>query len=110
MVFLRSVFLGRLGPRFRGSRIVFSEGCSSSISLSGSDSGPVLIRKYSFTVVDLKSVGPLDNYTLYVSPSSASRVYSPVYLLLWPMLPLRQTSTSELRGRSYTGVVSVPFR
>ena len=114
MVFLRGVFLRRPGPRFRGSRIVFSEGCSSgyssSILLSGSDLGPVPIRKYSFTVVGLKSVGPLGNCTLYVSLLSTSKVYSPVYLLLWPVLPLRQTSTSKLRGRSYTGVVLGPFR
>jgi len=93
MVFSRGVFLGRPGPGFGGGRMVFSEGCStgcsSSISLSGSDSGPVLIRKYGFTVVDLKSVGPLGNCTLYVSPSSASRVYGLVYLPLWPVLPLR---------------------
>ena len=77
----------------------------SSVSLSSSVSSPVSICKKGFTVVDRKLVGPLGNYTLQVSPSSARRLYGPVHFPLWPVLPSRQTSTSELRGKSCTRVV-----
>ena len=91
-VSVTGVFLSQPRPRLTGSR-VFSTGCSAgcsfSVSLSGSDSGPVPACKYGFTVVDLKSVGPLGSCTLHVSPSRASKVYGPVHLPLWPVLPSR---------------------
>ena len=84
-VSVTGVFLGRPRPRLTGSR-VFSTGCSAGCSflvlLSSSDSGLVSACKYSFTVVDLKSIGPLGSCTLYISPLRASKVYSLVYLLL----------------------------
>src|SRR6266487_3447640 len=109
----RGCFLGRPRLRLTVSGVVRSLGCSvggSSVSLSSSVSGLVSIRKKGFTVVDRKLVGPLGNCTLQVSPLSARRLYGPVHFLLWPVLPLRQTSTSKLRGKSCTGVVSGPFR
>ena len=48
----------------------YSTGCSSLVS----DSGPVSIRKYGFTVMDLKLVGLLGSCTLQVSPLIASRL------------------------------------
>ncbi len=65
----------------------YSSGCSSLILLSGSDSGLVSAHKYSFIVIDLKSIGLLGNYTLHVSPLRANKVYSLVHLPLWPILP-----------------------
>src|SRR6266487_2134583 len=109
----RGCFLGRLRPRLTVSSVVRSLGCSmggSSVSLSSSVSGLVFICKKGFTVVDQKLVGLLGNCTLQVSPSSARRLYRPVHFLLWPVLPLCQTSTSELRGKSCTGVVSGLFQ
>src|SRR6266487_7058360 len=97
----RGCFLGRPCPRLTVSRVVrslgcsigrsssgrSSSGCSSLISSSGSVSSPASIYKKGFIVVDQKLVGLLGNCTLQVSPLRAKRVYSPVYLLLWPVLP-----------------------
>src|SRR6266487_3844210 len=108
----RGCFLGRPRPRLTVSGMVRSLGCSvgsSLVLLSSSVSGLVSIYKKGFTVVDRKLVGPLGNCTLQVSPSSARRLYRPVHFLLWPVLPSRQTSTSELRGKSCTRVVSGPL-
>src|SRR6266704_1333079 len=66
--------------------------------------------RYSFTVVVLKSVGPLGNCTLYVSPSIPSNLNGPVHLLLCLVLPSCYTSTSKLRGRSWIVVTDRPFR
>jgi hypothetical protein len=63
-----------------GCSIGCSFGCSSLISLS--NSSLVSAYKYGFIVVDLRSVGPLGNCTLYVSPLRASKVYSLVHLPL----------------------------
>jgi hypothetical protein len=60
---------------------------SSLILPFGSDSGLVSAYKYSFIVIDLKSIGLLGSYTLYISPLRASKVYSLVHLPLWPILP-----------------------
>jgi hypothetical protein len=65
----------------------YSSGYSSLILLFGSDFGLVSAHKYSFMVIDLKSIGLLGSYTLYVSPLRASKVYGLVHLLLWPILP-----------------------
>jgi hypothetical protein len=104
----RGYFLRRPRPRFTvrglfskgysiGYSTGYSAGCSAGCSagysslilLSDSDSKVGSIRKYGFTVVDLKSVGPLSSYTLQVSLSRSKRVYRPVYLLLRPILPSR---------------------
>jgi hypothetical protein len=63
-------------------------GYSSLILLFGSDFGLVSAHKYSFIVIDLKSIGLLGSYTLHISPLRANKVYSLVHLLLWPILPL----------------------
>ncbi len=65
----------------------YSSSCSSLILLFGSNSGLVSAYKYSFMVIDLKSIGLLGSYTLHVSPSRANKVYSLVHLPLWPILP-----------------------
>ena len=65
--------------------------------------------RYSFTAVVLKLVGPLKSYILYISPSILSSLNSPVYLPLCLVLPLRHTSTSKLRGRSWVVVIDRPF-
>jgi len=109
----RGCFLGRPCPRLTVSGVVQLLGCSTGSSLvllSSSVSSPVSIYKKGFTVVNQKLIGLLGNCTLQVSPSSARRLYRPVHFLLWPVLPSCQTSTSELRGKSCTRVVSGPFQ
>ena len=56
--------------------------------------------RYSFTTVVLKSVGPLNSCTLYVSLLILSNLNRLVHLLLCLILPSRYISTSKLRGRS----------
>jgi len=55
--------------------------------------------RYGFTIIVLKLVGPLGSYILYISPLIPSNLNGPVYLPLYPVLPLCYISTSELRGR-----------
>jgi len=55
--------------------------------------------RYGFTAVVLKLVGPLGSYILYISLLIPSNLNGLVHLLLYPVLPLRYISTSELRGR-----------
>ncbi len=98
-VSVTGVFLSRPRLCLIGGKVVFladysmsyscgcSSGYSSLILLFGSDFGLVSAYKYSFIVIDLKSIGLLGSYTLHISPLRANKVYSPVHLPLWPILP-----------------------
>ena len=57
----------------------------------------------------LKLVGPLESYTLYISPLILSNLNRLVHLPLYLVLPLRYISTSELRGRLWIIVTDGPF-
>jgi len=86
--------------------LVSSLDSSSSSSLLGSSG---LGYRYGFTTIVLKSVGLLGSYILYISPSILSSLNRLVYLPLCPVLPLRHTSTSKLRGRLWIVVIDGPF-
>ena len=77
-----------------------------SSSLLGSSSSGY---RYSFTIVVLKSVGPLGNCTLHVSLLIPSNLNKPVHLPLCPVLPSCYMSTSKLRGRLWIVVTDRPF-
>ncbi len=68
-----------------------------------------LSYRYSFTAVVLKLVGPLSNYTLYISLPILSNLNRPVYLPLCLVLPFCYISMSKLRGRSWIVVMDGPF-
>jgi len=55
--------------------------------------------RYNFITMVLKLVGPLGSYTLYISLLIPSSLNRPVYLPLYPVIPLRYISTFKLRGR-----------
>ena len=96
--FLASSLVSSLASSLVGSLVSFL--ASSLVSLG---------YRYSFTVVVLKSVGPLVSCTLYISPSILSNLYRLVYLPLCLVLPLRHISMSKLRGRSWIMVTDRPF-
>ena len=89
---------------WRGIVVISSLVGSLVSSLNGSSSGSLLGSsglgyRYGFTIMVLKSVGPLGSYTLYISPLILSNLNGLVYLPLCLVLPLRYISTSKLRGR-----------
>jgi len=88
------------------SSVGFLVGSSVSSSLLGFSS---LGYRYGFTVVVLKSVGPLGNYTLHVSLSIPSNLNGLVHLPLCPVLSLHHISISKLRGRLWIVVIDGPF-
>ena len=101
----------RRGALVAGSLASSSVGSSvgslaGSSSLDSSSSG----CRYGFTVVVLKSVGPLGYCTLYISPLILSNLNRPVYLSLCPVLPLCYISMFKLRGRLWIIVTDGPFR
>jgi len=79
---------------------------SSSGSLLGSSG---LGYRYSFTTIVLKLVSLLGSYTLHISLLILSNLNRLVHLPLYLVLPLRYTSTSELRGRLWIMVIDGPF-
>ena len=93
--------VGSLVGSLVGSSVGSSVGSlvGSSVSSSLLDSSSSGYR-YGFTVIVLKSVGPLGSCTLHVSPLIPSSLNGPVYLPLCLVLPSRYISMSELRGRS----------
>jgi len=65
--------------------------------------------RYGFTIVVLKSVGPLGSCTLHVSLSIPSNLNGLVHLPLCLVLSLYYISIFELRGRSWIVVINRPF-
>jgi hypothetical protein len=86
---------------------------SVSDAISGAISGSISVSscyKYGFTAVDRNGVGPLGSLTIYVSPSTISKLYSLSQYPAWPVFPSLYTKIGELGSRLYIALVLGLFR